>query len=153
MTIYGLDVLLSQFGTSLLFHVQFHVQQQFMSVTSWPAYRFLRWQVRWSGIPISWRIFHSLLWSTWSKALVLSVKKVFFWNSLPFSMIQWMLAIWSPVSLPFINPVCTLNFSVHVMLKPNLKNFEHYLARMWNECNCMVFWIFFFIDFLYYILE
>ena len=26
-------------------------------VASWPAYRFLRRQVRWSGIPISWRIF------------------------------------------------------------------------------------------------
>ena len=26
-------------------------------------------QVRWSGIPITWRIFHSLLWSTQSKAL------------------------------------------------------------------------------------
>ena len=31
--------------------------------------RFLRRQVRWSGIPISLRIFHSLLWSTQSKAL------------------------------------------------------------------------------------
>ena len=30
---------------------------------------FLKWQVRWSGIPISFRIFHSLLWSTQSKAL------------------------------------------------------------------------------------
>ena len=40
------------------------------TVASWPAYRFLRRQVRWSGIPISWRIFHSLLWSTQSKALV-----------------------------------------------------------------------------------
>ena len=30
---------------------------------SWSAYRFLRRQVRWSGIPISVRIFHSLLWS------------------------------------------------------------------------------------------
>ena len=34
------------------------------------SYIFLRRQVRWSGIPISWRIFHSLLWSTQSKALV-----------------------------------------------------------------------------------
>ena len=33
-------------------------------VVSWLAYRFLRRQVRWSGIPISWIIFHSLLWST-----------------------------------------------------------------------------------------
>ena len=27
------------------------------TVASWPAYRFLKRQVRWSGIPISWRIF------------------------------------------------------------------------------------------------
>ena len=40
-----------------------------LTVASWPAYRFLRRQVQWSGIPISWRIFHSLLWSTQSKAL------------------------------------------------------------------------------------
>ena len=39
-----------------------------LTVASWPAYRFLKRQVRWSGIPISFRIFHSLLWSTQSKA-------------------------------------------------------------------------------------
>ena len=32
-----------------------------LTIASWSAYRK---QVRWSGIPISWRIFHSLLWST-----------------------------------------------------------------------------------------
>ena len=41
-----------------------------LTVASWPAYRFCRRQVRWSGIPISLRIFHNLLWSTWSKAFV-----------------------------------------------------------------------------------
>ena len=41
-----------------------------LTVASWPAYRFLKRQVRWSDIPISLRIFHSLLWSTQSKALV-----------------------------------------------------------------------------------
>ena len=40
-----------------------------LTVASWPAHRFLRRQVRWSGIPISWRIFHSLSWTTQSKAL------------------------------------------------------------------------------------
>ena len=37
-----------------------------LNVASWPTYRFLRRQVRWSGIPISLIIFHSLLWSTQS---------------------------------------------------------------------------------------
>ena len=41
-----------------------------LTVASWPAYRFLRRQVRWSGTPISSSIFHSLLWCTQSKALL-----------------------------------------------------------------------------------
>ena len=28
-------------------------------------------------------------------------------------------------------------FLVHVLLKPNLKDFEYYLARMWNEHSFM----------------
>ena len=32
---------------------------------------------------------------------------MFFWHSLAFSMIQWMLAIWSLVLLPFLNPAYT----------------------------------------------
>ena len=40
-----------------------------LTVASWPVYRFCRRQVRFSGIPMSWRIFHSLLWLTQSKAL------------------------------------------------------------------------------------
>ena len=39
-----------------------------LTVASWPAFSFSGRQVRWSGISISWRIFHSLLWSTQSKA-------------------------------------------------------------------------------------
>ena len=34
-------------------------------------------------------------------------------------------------------------FLVHVLLKPTLKDFEDYLASMWNGCNCMVVWTFF----------
>ena len=32
-----------------------------LTVASWPAYRFLRRQVRWSGVPISFRILHSFI--------------------------------------------------------------------------------------------
>ena len=34
-----------------------------------------------------------------------------FWNSLAFPMIQWMLAIWCLVPLPFLNPVWTSGIS------------------------------------------
>ena len=40
-----------------------------LTVASWSKRGFLRRQVRWSGIPISFRIFRSLLWYTHSKAL------------------------------------------------------------------------------------
>ena len=40
-------------------------------------------------------------------------------------------------------------FSVHVLLKASLKDFEHYLASMWNECKYMVVWTFFFIALLW----
>ena len=46
-----------------------------LTVASWHAYRFLKRQIRWSGIPISFRIFHSLLWFTQSKALAKSIKQ------------------------------------------------------------------------------
>ena len=62
-------------------HTPFQVLNQFvvsclvLTVASWPANRLLRRQVRWSGIPVSLRIFQSLLWSTQSKALVWSIKQ------------------------------------------------------------------------------
>ena len=34
-------------------------------------------------------------------------------------------------------------FSVSVLLNSSLKDFEHYLASMWNEHNCTVVWTFF----------
>ena len=33
-------------------------------------------------------------------------------------------------------------FLIHVLLKPNLKDFEYYLASMWDDCNCVVVWTF-----------
>ena len=61
---------------------------------------------------------------------------MFFWNSLAFSMIQQMLEIWSLVPLPFLNPAWTsVKFSVHVLLKPGLENFEHYFTSVWDECQ------------------
>ena len=33
-------------------------------------------------------------------------------------------------------------FTVHILLKPGLENFEHYFVCMWDECKCVVigFW-------------
>ena len=64
-------------------------------------------------------------------------------------MIQWMLAIWFLVLLPFLKPANVWKFMVHILLKPGLENFEHYFTSMWDECNCMVVWAFFGIAFLW----
>ena len=40
-----------------------------LTVASWPAYRFLRRTVRWSCIPVSLGIVHSVLWFTQPKTL------------------------------------------------------------------------------------
>ena len=120
-----------------------------LTVASWPAYRFLRRQIRCSAIPISFRIFHSLLWSTVKGIGVVNKTEV---------------DVFLEVSLVFNDPVDIGNlisgssafsktslsiwkFTVCVLLKPGLKNFEHYFASMWDECNCMVVWTFFGIAF------
>ena len=38
-------------------------------------------------------------------------------------------------------------FSVHILLKPSLENFEHYFASVWDEGGCVVVWTFFGITF------
>ena len=39
--------------------------------------------------------------------------------------------------------------AVHVLLKPDLENFEHYFTSVWDECNCVVVWAFSGIAFLW----
>ena len=50
-----------------------------------------------------------------------------------------MLAIWSLVPLPFLNPAWTCGSS-RFMYCWNLawENFEHYFAGVWDECSCAV---------------
>ena len=149
-----------------------------LTVASWLPYRFLRRQVKWSGIPISLRIFQFVMIHTvkgfgvvnkaemnvflklscffddatdvgnfisgssafsksslnvwtfmvhiflkpglknFTQFIVIHTVKgfsiinkaeidVFFWNSLAFSMTQWMLPICTLVPLPFLNPTWT----------------------------------------------
>ena len=75
LMIYSAYKLNKQGDNIQLWHTPFTIWNQsvvpcpVLTVASWYAYRFLRRQVRWSGIPISWKIFRSLLWSTQSKTL------------------------------------------------------------------------------------
>ena len=53
-------------------------------------------------------------------------------------------------SSAFCKPSLSIwKFSVHILVKPSFKDFEHNFPNMWNECNCMVVWLFFGIAFLW----
>ena len=113
-----------------------------LTVAFWLPYRFLRRQVSGLVYP-SLRISHSLLWS--AQRLLCSqwsISYMFFWNSLVFSMIQWMLTIWSLV--PFSKPSLYIwKISVHILLQPSSKDFAYHLVSIWNKCSCTVIWTFF----------
>ena len=96
----------------------------FLTVASWPAYRFLRRKVRWSGIPISLRIFHSLLWFTQSKDFgLVSKAKVdeflelscFFYDTVDVGNLMSGSSAFSKSSLNI------WNFMVHILLKPDAR--------------------------------
>ena len=63
-------------------------------------------------------------------------------------MTQQILVICSLIPLSFLNSLNTWTFTVHVLLKPGLENFEHYFTSVWDECNCVVVWASFGIAFL-----
>ena len=112
-----------------------------LTVASWLPHRFLRRQVRWSGIPISFRIFHSLWWSTVKGFDVVSKAEVDVF--LEFSCflydptdIRNLISCSSAFSKSSLN---IWSFVVHVLLKLGLANaFEHYFTSIWNECNHVV---------------
>ena len=134
MTIYSLDVLLSQFWVSLLFHVQFCC--------------FL------TGILVSQEagkvVWYSHLFKNFPQFVVIHTVKGFgvvnkakVDVSLEFSSFFYdltVLAIWSLFPLLFSKSSLYIwKFSVHVLLKPSLEDFEHDLASMWKST---IMWLF-----------
>ena len=125
-----------------------------LTVGSLPAYRFLKRQVRWSGITISLRIFHSLFWSTQSKSLLIHTVKVFGTVSKAEVDIFLELCCFFDDTMGVCNfisgssafsksSLSIWKFMVLILLKPGLENFEHYFTSMWDECNCAVVLAFF----------
>ena len=131
---------------------QFVVPCPLLNVPSWLAYRFLRRQVRWSGIPISWRILQFVVTYTVKGFGIVNKEKVHIFLELS-SFFEDLADVGNMISGSSAFSKSSLNiwkFTVHVLLKCSLKNFEHYFASMWYECNCALFWAFFGIAFLWY---
>ena len=110
-----------------------------VTVASWPAYRFLRRQVRWSGIPIFWNNFPQFVvihtvkgFGVVNKAEIDIFLELSCFFDDPLDVGNLILGS-SGFSKPSLN---IQKFMVHVLLKPGLENFEHYFASVWDECNC-----------------
>ena len=74
---------------------------------------------------------------------------MFFWNSLAFSIIQWVLTIWSLVLLPFLNPAWTSGGSRFMYCWSLTWRILSITLLVWDECNCVVVWTFCGIAFLW----
>ena len=139
MAIYSLDVLHFPIWNQSI------VPCLLLSVTSWPACRFLRRQVRWFGIPISWRIFQFVVIYIVKGFSVVNEAEIdvflefscFSYDSMDVGNLIFDSSAFSKSSLNI------WKFSVYVLLKSSLQNFEPYFASVWKECNCEVVWTFF----------
>ena len=122
-----------------------------LTVASWPAYRFLRRQLRWSGILISFRIFQFVVIHTVEGFGIVNKAEVDVFLELSCFFddptdVGNLISGFSAFSKSSLN---IWKFMVLVLLKPGLQNFEHYFASVWDEYNCAVVWAFFGIAFLW----
>ena len=121
---------------------QFIVPCLILTVASWPACRFIRKQIWWSSIPISWRIFQFVVIHTDKGFHMVNETEVdvfleffcFFYDQVDvFSLISGGSA--------FLNLASTYGIS----------QFTYYWSLAWKvlsiilliECKCMVVWMFF----------
>ena len=122
-----------------------------LTVASWPAYRFLKRQVRWSGIPISFTVFQFIVIHTVKGFGIVNKAEIdvflelscFFSDPLDVGNLISGSSGFSKSSLNI------WKFVVHVLLKPGLEYFQHYFTSVWDECSCVVVWAFFGIAFLW----
>ena len=108
-------------------------------------------QVKWSGIPISGRIFQFIVIHTVKGFGVVNKAEVdVFLELCCFSYDPTEVGNLISGSSAFSKSILNIwKFSVHILLKPGLENFDRYFASMWDEYNCAVVWTFFGIAFLW----
>ena len=107
--------------------------------------------VRWSGIPISLWIFQCVMIHTVRGFSIVNESEVDVFLKFPCFIFDSMdvgnlLSGSSAFSKSNMN---ILKFLFHILLKPSLKDFKHYLTSIWDECYCVVLWTFFCIALLW----
>ena len=121
-----------------------------LTLASWPAYTFFKRQVRWSAIPICFRIFKFVVIHIVKGFGMVNRTEVDVFLEL-FCFFDDPADVGNLISGSSAFSKSSLNiwkFMVHVLLKPGLENFERYFTSMWDEYNCVVVWAFFGIAFL-----
>ena len=136
MTIYSLDLLLFIFGTSLLFHVQFCFFLTCIQ-SSQEAWRVVWYSHLLKNFPQFAVIHKAFDIVNEAEIDVFLALSCFFYD--PTDVGNYISGS-SAFSKSNLN---IWKFTVHVLLKPDLENFEHYFTSVWDECNCVVVWAFF----------
>ena len=103
-----------------------------LTVASWLAYRFLKRQARWSGVPISFRIFQFIVSHTVKDFGIINKAEIdaflelscFFDDPVDVDNLISGSSAFSKTSLNI------RKFTVHVLLKPGLENFEHHFTSV-----------------------
>ena len=132
MTIYSLDILLSWFAISLLFHEQFccfwtciQMSQEAGQVIWYShLYKYFPQFVVIHTVDQGCGIVNK------AKVDVFLELSCFFDDLADFGNLIFGSSVFSKSSSPIWKVM------IHVLLKPGLENVEHYFARMWDEWNC-----------------
>ena len=137
MTIHSLDVLLSLFGTSLLFHVQFCC---FLTCI----------QIYQEAGKMVW---YSHLLRIFQFVVIHTVKGFSVVNEAELDVfLEFSCFIYDPTDVGNLiscssafskSSLSIWKFLVHILLKPSLEDFKHYFASMWNERKCEIVQTFF----------
>ena len=145
VTIYSLDVLLSWFRTSLFFHVSSNCCFLTCIQFSQEAGQVVWYSHLFKNFPQFVVIRTVQGFGVVDKARVDVFLELFCFFNYP-SDVGNLTSGSSAFSKFSLN---IWKFSVQVLMKPGLENFQHYFANVWDECNCAVVWTFLGITFLW----
>ena len=112
-----------------------------LTLASFPAYSFLRRKVRWSGIPISLKMFQFVVWSMQSSTSILHEAEVDVLLEFPCFLYDRMNAgnLISGSSASSQSSLYIWKFSVHILLKPSLKDFRQHVkwVQLYSSLNIL----------------
>ena len=159
MRIYSLDILIFQFWTSPLLHLQFCYFLSYIQASQetgkmvWYSYLFKNFP--WFVVIHTWG--HKESDATYELNNTVKGFHIFNEEELDFLFLIPLPFLWSngclQIDLWFLrlskSNLYIWKLLVHILLTSSLMNFEHYLASMWNEQSYMIVWTFFDIDLIW----